>query len=154
MPTNDALDPAELQAGSELDAEIARRVFGFWYTEEEGWGPQWWGPHPVTPDVRAYAACTRSCEHLGGDSIDSRNGLPRFSTDIAAAWLIVEAIPSCCFRIDREKAAGIRYDATIIMDGEQPYDHGRQIHATASTAPLAICRAALSAVAMASEGEQ
>jgi hypothetical protein len=124
MPTNDALDPAQLPAGPALDAKIEQLVFhGSVYRRDGHW-------RRVIPEG----------QYVGLEII------PPYSTSIEAAWLIVEAFPSCCFHVDRESAAGIRYDVTIIMDGEQPYDHGREIHATAATAPLAICRAALSAV--------
>jgi hypothetical protein len=140
MPTNDALDPAQLPAGPELDVQVQRVVFGTKIKSIRC-------PND-NPDWPMYIPSGKPWRTHAIDAIP----VPKYSTSIEAAWLIVEAFPSCCFRIDRERAAGIRYDATIIMDGEQPYDHGRTIHAMAATAPLAICRAALSAATMAPEG--
>lgn len=124
----------QLPAGPELDAAVQRAVWGSDLLRI-----------PTVGEPHHWVICIEA---------GKVQPIPPYSTSIKAAWKIVEAFPSCCFHIHREHAAGIRYDVIIIMDGEQSYDHGRRVHATAATAALAICRAALSAVAMAPEGER
>jgi hypothetical protein len=84
--------------------------------------------------------------------------LPRYSTEIAAAWEVVEKIKA----IDLQKKTGIDFpDECMIVayDREENvwyagfhavfgYDAGwvQDAMASAETAPLAICRAALKAV--------
>ena len=118
---------SELNAGHELDALIAEKVMGF--------AVKLW-PHTD----RLFVA-----ERGNGTQIL----LPAYSTDIAAAWEVVEKL-------------GERFHARLltpfIRSGDNHYwcgftplgmtgFNGRpDYEAVAETAPLAICRAALKAV--------
>ena len=78
----------------------------------------------------------------------SRLVLPRFSTDIAAAWTVIERL---CpdhdgeFHLERnvDGHQGTGWEAHF---GYHTGNSCRNVYANADTAPLAICRAALRAV--------
>lgn len=73
----------------------------------------------------------------------SRQVLPRYSTDIAAAWTVVEKLGEDGFLLYRVSNRPI-WRAQFNL-AEAVFDWPG--YADAETAPLAICRAALSAVA-------
>lgn len=125
----------ELQAGPVLDALISSRVFGFWYTEDDEWGPQWWGPHPVTPGARCYPSVV--LDNLWGVHVDQSSGLPKFSTDIEAAWKVVTHFTERGRDVTitaRAKRAHVWILGGLTSEG---------IAVNAETVPLAICQAAL-----------
>ena len=113
---------AELVAGRELDAMIAERVMG--------WEP-YSGGYYYGKDG-----------HLLACMAPNDSGAPHFSpsTDIAAAWLLVE----------RAIHSGLSFSiwADGHIDGGNLHANwgGYKNEAVASTAPLAICGAALAAV--------
>lgn len=134
-----------MDVGRELDAAVAERVMGWdWFTAvnvnvlvppEHHWRVQrsWHipGKHGEEDDIdsaRFY---------------DSRNGgkqapvVPAYSTDIAAAWAVVEKLYDQGWRLE-------------IMWGRLFWVEFQRAHAiaqaTAPTAPEAICRAALAAM--------
>ena len=98
----------ELEAGYELDALVAEKVMGL-VKGSFGW---------INSDTAIPIA------------------LPLYSTDIAAAWEVVERFKD--------------WDWKLYSHGEGEsfviYKDGTHYEATAPTAPLAICRAALKAV--------
>jgi len=106
----------------EVDYQIAREVFG-WSAEE--------------------VDAVRWCE--AGSLVDCANKtreLPRYSTDIAAAWLVVEKLkmtvkPSV---LQVEEARWLA-DVRGVCDDDRPW------RGYGPTAPIAICLAALAAVA-------
>lgn len=109
----------ELQAGRELDALIATRIFN--QSPPDGFaqsGHEWRRVHQVSIDT--YFVVESWPE--------------RYSTDIAAAWKVVEQIEKTIYlyriKSGRWKFRIGSYLATVEAD----------------TAPLAICRAALKAV--------
>lgn len=117
-----------LQPGRELDALVAEKVMG-------------WPPIGEGEPYRLH-------QHRGGVIA---NGIPqRFnsgvipltwqpSTDIAAAWQVVEAMrPEYGFWIDGDDGYIVEFQHG--MPGMTDYRHGR---AFAPTAPEAICKAAL-----------
>lgn len=120
-------------ASRELDAEIGERVMGLRVFPEPTWGDPW--RVEGLPDTQ----------------------LPPFSTDIAAAWTVVEKLKSfakigdvpcdLCIKVgigdgvfceifDMSPMGYVGYEGDLISS-----------HAEADTAPLAICLAALGAVA-------
>ena len=100
-----------MNAGRELDAEIAEEVMG--------WTPR--GAHPI-----------HGCPMFATGSNDTF--APYFSTDIAAAWQVVQKMGESCDQATIEVCGG---EWMCEFDGV-----GDQAH----TAPLAICLAALKAV--------
>jgi len=109
----------EMEAGRELDALVAERVMGAVPAHTPG---DWMVAVGAPPYYR-----------FGG----SVRGLPDYSTNIAAAWQVVErmseqALP--CVMHDGQMWVGEFYCIT--------YSHTAYAH----TAPLAICRVALKAV--------
>lgn len=113
------MSPVTRDAGRELDALVAEKVMG-------------WKPC-VTQD------------HPGWVYFDSGAGggkiAPAFSTDIAAAWEVVEKLsPRYAIRILNDATPGPSWCC------EMAHGYGNDIEVEAETAPLAICRAALEAI--------
>lgn len=113
-------------SGRELDAAVAEHVMG-WKRGDPKYGDMPWYP----PGIGRY---------LGG----GRLNLPKFSTDIAAAWEVVERLAE--FEInDIEVTVEIRN----VAEGWACWIHSgceEIAEAREETAPLAICRAALLAM--------
>lgn len=135
----------ELAAGRELDRRVAEQIMG-WV-----WGEQ---IHPLTDQVRQRWIVPPRALDKGGmrrpdyqvAGLETPNApnwdcmLPAYSSDIAAAWLVVEQV-------------GARLDCSL---SQMPMHEGRKLWgcmfgtsggALEETAPLAICRAALAAAA-------
>jgi hypothetical protein len=133
------MSPAEMPACRELDALVALKVMGFWFADD-----QWWGKHPSTPGARAYAsACTSP--RLRGGSYRETDGLPRFSDDLVAAWTV--HLTMC----DRLFSTRIRYLDALREESRSPEgwlpDGLHALVVLRDRFPLAICRAALTALA-------
>lgn len=118
-------------AGRKLDALVAERVMGL---------------VPCTGDCHANGDM-RPC-HAQPDSPDQGAETRQYSTDIADAWLVVEAMAGRGYwaRLTSPFTRGSAYFA-----GFTPHDftgwNGRPDHlGGGDTMPLAICRAALAAV--------
>lgn len=116
-----------LEAGRALDALVAEKIFGaskFRYIDVvNGKEKETFGEFP-------------------GDSIRGVRRVPYFSTSIADAWLVVE-------KVDNRNAVAKKMG--VLTMGLSRYDNGYTARffnsgATADTAPLAICLAALRAV--------
>jgi len=113
MPRNDAVQD-DLAVGPELDVEVAEKVMGW---EQDAPGSIWW--------------------RVGQRLIE----VPPFSTDISAAWQVVEHMR----RRGRFVQITCPVGDEIAVDIEGP--RGETLESSwAETAPLAICRAALKAV--------
>lgn len=115
---------ADLPAGGELDALIAERVFP---------GQRW--QHDDKCDA------TGSCWRCGG-CLDWCPIPPPYSTDIAAAWLVVEKLQEQGVRMDILSDWHGHRTCRVARKSESLYD----ALGWSETAPLAICRAALRAV--------
>jgi hypothetical protein len=107
-----------MPAGRELDALIALQVFRY------------------TLDYEFVDVLGAPCVRELRDQYDEWGMLPHYSTEMADAWLVVEQF-------------GIRHSPSIYQIARWYcnflIDHKR-IEASADTAPLAICRAALAAL--------
>lgn len=108
-----------LPAGRELDYKVVKHVFGW----------------PLKQNDRM------TLDHAS-------KPVPHFSTDIAAAWQVVEKLNCLQFLLSRENCAGVRFDASFYNQ----LDTGDIVTETADTLPLAICRAALRAKLEVSDG--
>ena len=120
---------SELKAGRELDALVAEKVMG-----------RVWAVAPMTAPIKVLIEPqfkTGDWQELKGGEIASFGNLPLYSTDIAAAWEVVEKL-----RGDRITVGVTAYDRDVECE-----IHIGGLHTVrAETAPLAICRAALKAV--------
>lgn len=132
----------EIPAGPELDALVAEHVMGLEYRKEKAFArPDGWFPkeHPE--------ACPRLDdpdfhEHFGKHPATC----PPYSTDIAAAWTVVEKLKN--FQLDEHGDETLRliYQPDF-KDHPWNFCFGDSDNAAvADTAPLAISRAALKAV--------
>lgn len=124
-------------AGRDLDRSVATEVMGYRIEERDG--------EYVLPELRTVAVS------VGPDGMGNPEQvpplLPRYSTDIAEAWEVV----------DRLNAAGLR----VLIEQDWPGNYGVRVWdkstevadvAWFETAPEAICWAALKAVRRGDEG--
>lgn len=123
-------------AGRELDALVAEKVMG-------------------TTGIRAVTVIDgRGAHSEPGTAVDvtlpdGRPGrqatqLPHYSTSIAAAWLVVERLNDRFHaRIQSPFEPGDLYFVGFTIHGTSGFNGRPDFRASASTAPLAICRAAL-----------
>ncbi len=118
-----------MDTGRELDARIAETVFG--YTPDYEFADLHVPPAPHVKELR--------------DQYDEWGILPAYSTDIAAAWLVVEELRARGIWL--EELSG-RYETSYRagFSWRDPERGVRYQQAMADTAPLAICRAALEAL--------
>jgi hypothetical protein len=131
------VDGAELEAGRELDALVAERVMGWVLTLSprsiaEADDEEWWSmPSGLVRHVDYW----------------------RPSTDIAAAWEVVEKLRDLGFFLDISVAVD-RFDVDMRAD-RMPSDWWLREGplAEATTAPLAICRAALQAITLSTNSD-
>lgn len=110
-----------MQAGRELDALIAKVFFDWQDVQKDATG--WWCGHPPSwPHPRVIFTAP-----------------PEYSTSIAAAWTVVEHLRG---RVVIDHWSGNEYKVMIYI----PSSGRPSVEASADTAPLAICLAALAAV--------
>lgn len=135
---------SELEAGKELNAAIARNVFG--YTVE---------PAASGDAFVCHGACDCATRE-GVESITSGHfwwcwqPVPRYSQDIAVAWRVVDHLIALGWEPQVFYATtppGPHWEAWLWQfEGEHPHVVTREEHHyNAATAPLAICLAALKA---------
>jgi hypothetical protein len=107
-----------LKAGREMDALIAERVFG------------------VTETRRAVRT-------MNGPARRVSYNIPKYSTDIAAAWLVVEKMVADGWEITIEEAWSVTFSR---RRGPFHVAHGQP-----NEAAIAICRSALEALGFSTE---
>ncbi len=115
----------KLKAGRKLDVLVAKNVMGWTDLREE--------EYPETKNVV-----------LRGDNpekLEYRFAVPYFSTDISAAWKVLEKIQGTNALITIELAERAR---CMIFES---WGRDKRVCTNADTAPLAICLAALKIVA-------
>lgn len=107
-----------MEAGRELDALIAEKVMG-------------WKLLAVSGSEHGFIR----------EGVALRKPIPRFSTDIAAAWQVVECMRERhdCGLIFKVFPVGFRFDYSAVFQARD----NKQWSSNASTAPLAICLSAL-----------
>lgn len=120
----------DMDAGPELDALIAEKVMGLESKIDSGYGEpsRVFKRHPELPG-----------EWWGG--------APEYSSDIAEAWTVVEhLVVQGAYVLIEGPANGIVHDGWHCQITPHR-DLGKEVEAWAETAMLAICKAALDAVA-------
>lgn len=121
-----------MEAGRELDALVAEKVMGLTRHDESY----------VTESI---GKVLRFVWRDGcGDCVYSGDMfLPRYSTNIADAWEVVERLVSTPGPNGDHHSVQVDYsgDAVVVIDENEDW----QVSAIADTAPLAICLAALKA---------
>jgi G:T-mismatch repair DNA endonuclease (very short patch repair protein) len=124
-----------LQAGRELDALVAEKVMGY----------KWDGVRDDLGETRIlYVPGTNWCAVDCTDAEPPRytDILPKFSTDIAAAWAVVEAMERRGWNVTVQRTwEGYRCE----MD-DMRATHAAVVDPRDGHGPLAICRAALAAL--------
>ena len=131
----------EMPAGPELDALVAEKVMGLEWREWIPYGaPQGWFPKDA-PTLN-----WRDEKDRAYDPPEDKADLPAYSFDIAAAWEVVEKLDLAWWPEIGRMTDGSWY-CEICRGADEPSKVGWPLRAVASEAPLAICRAALKAVA-------
>lgn len=136
---------SEYEAGRETDALVAEQVMGLrvsaWSIHlvdspadlaEKEWRPGLFPPDDFPTEV-LMADMDGDCPRREMLTEDGWAGIPRYSTDIAAAWEVVEKLRHLDPILSTDRC---EWECGF---GEGPTGHS----AYAPTAPLAICRAAL-----------
>jgi hypothetical protein len=113
-----------MDAGHELDAEVAEKVMGLPVCDK-----------PRTTELPERCNLFMVREHLAPDDLM----MPAYSTSIEAAWQVVEHMHG---RVVIDHWYGGTYKVIIYV----PSSGRPSVEAIGATAPLAICRAALAAV--------
>lgn len=139
-----------MNAGRPLDRLVAEKVVG----DAAMWGFQC----PLCGSTHFGTDLSTGLRHCHGDNGCSWRGPPSkappaFSTDIAAAWQVVERFRLWVIPDERQWCAGIPrnlsgsiYSADMYGPDDLGVIDGRLELARADTAPLAICLAALKLV--------
>lgn len=146
-----AMDFTELPPGRELDALVAEKVMG--QVPCSGWR------YASLGSAGGPVAMGTACEHeagrcypaYGSTGVDAVEGPLRYSTDIAAAWAIVDHLLTTKvadkFDVSYD---GAFWDAHFLQtrqtDTPGALCEYRNVYAEAKTAAYAICRAALKAI--------
>lgn len=134
----DIQDIDKIPAGREMDTLVAEHVTGWTRHTFNGQDP-----NSLWDDEFLFNEMARvGYTHIDQESKYRR--VPRYSTNIAAAWEVID-------KLDESHAAWfeIRGPRVWLAQCSLP-GHGR-FSATASSGPLAICRAALKALMMLKE---
>lgn len=122
----------EMDAGRDMDALIAKNVFA------------WLPLPPLNYPNRMWAPRTTRCWRAPNEH--HARALPRFSTEIGAAWSVVERLARKGFDVDT-RSYGTRGCAAVVTPLETSIGGGSDSWTgQADDMPLAICRAALQAV--------
>jgi hypothetical protein len=139
---------AELKPGRELDTLVAEKVMGIEVVYDAFGGPCVPGTDSVSDPRGDY----------GLGPITTGDSIPDYSTDISAAWEVVESMAAKTFEVTVEGGGpyGDRpdlqngegwYASFYLGDSNAPWKSGTiNAQAWASTAPHALCLAALKAV--------
>ena len=127
---NGAATP-QLSAGRELDALVAEKVMGCTLR---------WDTWRGTGERYPHCACTDGAgPHSCGDEVWHEE-LAYYSTEIAAAWTVVEAPVAKGFKVNVMNRASGWACHVVANPGQQTE---RVVYEHHDTAPLAICLAAL-----------
>lgn len=122
----------DMEAGAEMDAMVAEKVMG-WRTYNRN--TAWW------VDAEIETGMVPSGGFRGFTS-----GMDRFapSTNIAAAWMVIDTLSPKCAVLDVYRQCDRRgwWGCRIWFGKDEEHD----VISSAPTAPLAICRCALLAV--------
>jgi hypothetical protein len=121
-----------MKAGRETDVMVAEKVMGLRLELHLG--------KPATRTVK--------------DKYDKIRIIPNYSTDISAAWEVVDFMETRCFSIsitfvNPDRKSGTTREFSLLTKYQCSISNGETVFA--KQAPLAICRAALLAVTDASE---
>ena len=126
----------DLPAGRELDALVAEKVMG--WQDARAFFP--WPESGVMLDNYAmmppHGGAIRDIAHV-----------PCYSTDIAAAWEVVEKLWDEDFHVQFQLVHQVTAGKWRVEFPTRKVPHHNYVFAHADTASLAICRAALKAVA-------
>jgi hypothetical protein len=123
-----------LPAGEELDKMVAIKVMGWKWVTRPPSVPQW-SPIDGMPAIRRYLIPPDETKRKYIPSMMSPFRIPKYSSDISAAWKVVEKMGAYKLEIVY-RSNETKHKATF-------WHEMMGYPVEAETAPLAICRAAL-----------
>jgi hypothetical protein len=112
-----------METGRELDALVAEKVMGLQ------------GFRKGTPGYEGW-------EYIYTSNLGDNQPIPHYSSDLSAAWEVIEKFDNMTFRRGREADGHIRHFAYIWLNS----DDDKHEMCKASKMPEAVCKAALMAV--------
>jgi hypothetical protein len=136
-----------MNAGRELDALVAEKVMGWIWMRDPACGEGVYLRSPATVGMLRP-------EYLAANRVDGYEGeiprsVPHYSTDIAAAWVIVEHLrkqgKALVVAVTQSEVCVDNYNIDGIPLAGWTWE-SPTCHASAETAPHAICLAALKAL--------
>lgn len=133
-----------MDAGRELDALVAERVMGYQWWHREGLRN-----HLLSPDAAQWAGSLDMKPGAAETDKAFYNGAPPYSTDIAAAWEVIERMTAQGWHYEiGGPAASTPHWARFGRGDYDPHnDEWDEQHiGMGSAAPHAICLAALRAI--------
>jgi hypothetical protein len=150
MPDETTQDPMTLPAGRELDALVAERVMGAPPECRLVGAGTLDDPMCLDHPTAVWRVRTAQDTHWERWSPDGAERvvnefLPRYSTDLAAAWTVVERAP-LVFRAKDIRLVGDTYKSTEAWHTFVRELPNYPFHLAAADLALAICRAALAAL--------
>lgn len=131
--------PEKPKPGRELDSLVAEKVMGF----------RWWrssqtGRRAIFPDDKVQPWFKEVASGDESFCSDHDWAVPHYSTDIAAAWTVVKKLGDDGWSMNLEWKGS---DRSYANTAEVSFSRSFVAHAVADTAPLAICLAAIRAIA-------
>lgn len=139
-------DIDKLEAGRELDALIAERVMGWkWCASPNTFKPGRPWRRWLAEPYRNMPVWDGVTEMPIDGLFDEESNVLYYSTDIAAAWEVVEKLRET-WPVVLVTVGPKHYDVEINTDKGSPSHYRLVEDAQAETLPLAICRAALKAI--------
>jgi hypothetical protein len=128
----------------EIDALVAEHVMGWRWVEHGGF--DWIVPPDVVPDIAFFMWGHRIHDDKPQFSGEFENVLPHYSTDIAAAWKVVEAMRAAGYSVSIGYYANGCDVGITARNSRAGWEAVRPVYGGhADTAPRAICIAALRA---------
>lgn len=129
----------EMNAGRQLDALIAEKVMGWKWADAKYYGWKQFSNYP--PEIESVSTTKLLVPPDGPDRL-----IPGYSTEIAAAWEVVEKVRALPEAQGWGVMVGALPSGTFQCWLKYRDCENTDINERAATAPLAICLAALKAV--------
>jgi hypothetical protein len=133
-----------------LDAEVARVAFGRTDLEQRQWHDEWQavlGPYPFNEQCVRCGAYQGRTYGVAGRSGPCCPRFPRYSTDIAAAMTVFERLVEIGLEVMLSRDPGDPYEVEVSVTKALYVQGCRGCVIQDDSAPRAICRAALLALA-------
>jgi hypothetical protein len=143
MTTPNVVDVSTLPAGRELDALVAERVMGMVWRHSDSPPAGFRSPRMYDTPWRWLIPSDNAYPRATGDEKPYLENIPHYSTDIAAAFQVVEKLRADDYQVI-VVCEPVGEKRQFSCEIARLSDRGSDVE-TGDTAPLAICHAALRA---------